>query len=392
VRTGRASGAALAVLAWVLSGACATAAGPAAAVAFPNYNTAPLPPDEAAMPRTAADLVPVLGTGLNIGNTLEAIGGETAWGNPAVSAEFLAFVRQSGFQSIRLPVSWDQYADRTTALISPSWLARVKTVVQQALDAGLAVVVNAHWDGGWLENHVTGADRAAVTARQTAYWQQIATAFRDFDDRVVFAGANEPNAKTEAQMEVLLAYHQAFVDAVRSTGGRNSHRVLVVQGPNTDIDLTLKLMNTLPSDPAAHRLMVEIHDYTPWNFTGMTQDESWGNQFFYWGAGNHSATDTAHNPTYGEEPTVDEAFARLKARFVDHGIPVIVGEFGAQKRTNLSGEALTLHLKSRVSYHGYLARKARELGLVPFVWDTGSLLDRRSLQVREPEVLAALLP
>lgn len=359
---------------------------------YPSYNAAPLPPDSQGMASSAAEIATNLRIGFNIGNTLEAIGGETAWGNPKITKEFVAFVKQAGFTAVRLPVSWDQYADQETAEISASWLSRVKQVVQYSVDAGLSVLVNIHWDGGWLENNVTLEKQASVAARQRAYWEQIATTLRDFDERVLFASANEPNVKTVEQMTVLLAHHQTFVDAVRSTGGRNAYRVLVVQGPNTDIELTNKLMTALPQDTVPNRLMVEIHDYTPWNFTGMTKDESWGNQFYYWGKGNHSSTDTAHNPTWGEEDFIDKTFVMMKEQFVDHGIPVIVGEFGAQYRKNLSGAVLKLHEASRVSYFGYLARQARARGLLPFVWDTGSLLDRRSLEVLEPDILAALLP
>jgi hypothetical protein len=79
--------------------------------------------------------------------------------------------------------------------------------------------------------------------------------------------------------------------------------------------------------------MAEIHYYTPWNFTGMTKEESWGKQFFYWGAGNHSTTDTARNPTWGEEAALDALLGSMKTRFADKGIPVVVGEFGAIDRS-----------------------------------------------------------
>jgi aryl-phospho-beta-D-glucosidase BglC (GH1 family) len=343
------------------------------------------------MASTAGEIASRIGVGFNIGNTLEAIGGETAWGNPTITPGFVAFVKQTGFTAVRLPVSWDKHASQGTAQISPSWINRVRQVVQYGVDNGLYVILNIHWDGGWLENHVTPEDEPGVLAKQKAYWEQIATAFRDFDEHVLFASANEPNVSTAAQMAVLLAYHQAFVDAVRSTGGRNAWRTLVVQGPNTDIELTHKLMGTLPVDTVPHRLMVEVHDYSPWNFTGMTRDESWGNQFYYWGKDNHSASDPAHNPTWGEEDYIDGTLALMKAQFVDQGIPVVIGEFGAQERANLTGDALKLHRASRVTYYRYLAAAARAHGLVPFVWDTGSLLDRRTDTVLDPAVVNALL-
>ena len=361
------------------------------AARFPSYNTSPLAPDATGMGSTATELARRVRLGLNIGNTLEATGGETNWGNPRITDDFIHLAKRSGFQAIRLPASWDQYADRSTARIDPGWLSRVRQVVQYCVDDGLYVVVNIHWDGGWLENNVSPERQEENSARQKAYWEQIATQLRDFDERVWFAGANEPNAATATQMEVLLKYHQSFIDAVRSTGGRNAYRVLVVQGPNTDIETTSALMTRLPTDTVPGRLMAEVHYYTPWNFTGMTKDESWGNQFFYWGKGFHSASDVAHNATWGEEETVDRLLALTRRQFADKGIPVVVGEFGAMRRENLVGDSLRLHLASRAYYLEYVTRQATANALVPFYWDTGSLLGRSTNTVLDPQSLDALL-
>ncbi|RZL35107.1 MAG: glycoside hydrolase family 5 protein [Rubrivivax sp.] len=345
------------------------------------------------MADTATQAAQKMRLGLNIGNTLEAMGGksETYWGNPKITREFVQFAKASGFNAIRLPVSWNQYADATTAQIDAPWLARVKEVVQYCIDADLHVIVNIHWDGGWLEENVTPDKQTANNHKQRAFWQQIATTLRDFDGRLLFAGANEPNVKTAEQMAVLMSYHQTFIDTVRATGGRNAWRHLVVQGPSTDVELTSQLMTGWPTDTATGRLMAEIHYYTPWNFTGMTKDETWGNQFFYWGAGNHSTTDTAHNPTWGEEAAVDDLLGRMKTRFIDKGIPVIVGEFGTQRRDTLTGEALRLHDVSRLAYCKTVTQRSRALGLVPFYWDVGSLLDRSRNVVLDTAVLNALV-
>ena len=316
--------------------------------------------------------------GWNIGNTMEAIGGETAWGNPLISRELIQAVKARGFDAIRLPVSWNQYANQTTGKIDATWLARVKQVVQYCIDNDMVVVVNIHWDGGWLENNVTADKQVANNAKQKAFWEQIATGLRDFDEHLVFASANEPNVKTAEQMSVLLSYHQTFVDAVRSTGGKNAYRVLAVQGPDTDIEKTNLMWTRMPTDSVPNRLMAEIHFYTPYNFTLMTKDESWGKQFYYWGKDNHSPTDTDRNPTYGEEDGVNQLFGLMKQQFVDKGIPVLLGEFAAMRRSSLTSDALALHEKSRLYYLQYVARQASVNGLMPFYWDSGDLKNHGS--------------
>ena len=365
---------------------------------YPNYNTNPLKADATGMANSATTLSTLMGAGWNIGNTLEAIGGETAWGNPQITPELIAAAKQMGFKTIRLPVSWDQYANQSTAKISDAWMARVKAVVKMCVDNGMYVIVNIHWDGGWLENNLTVAKQTAVGAKQKAYWQQIATNLREFDEHLLFASANEPDAGDQTATNVLMAHHQTFVDAVRSTGGRNAYRSLIVQGPRTNIDLTNTLMTTLPRDTAAGRMMAEVHFY-PFQYSLMTEPATWGVPFYYWGAAYHSTTDTAHNPTWGEEAYIDQQFGLMKTQFVDKGVPVVIGEYGAVRRESLTGDDLTLHLKGRAYFYNYVNRKARANGMIPVYWDAGggggnntmTLIDRRTLAIYDQQVLDAVM-
>ncbi|MFO7656433.1 MAG: cellulase family glycosylhydrolase [Bacteroidales bacterium] len=341
---------------------------------YPNYNTSPIAPDASGMSSTATELAANIILGWNIGNSLEAIGSETAWGNPLVTQALIDTVKRKGFNAIRIPCSWNQYmANSSTAQLKESWLNRVKEVIQYCDNAGMYVVLNIHWDGGWLENNCTEAKQEENNAKQKAFWEQIATHLRDFDEKLLFASANEPNVDNAKQMAVLKSYHQTFIDAVRSTGGRNTYRVLVIQGPSTDITKTSQLMTTLPVDPVPNRMMVEVHYYTPWNFCGMEKDESWGNMFYYWGAGYHSTTDPTRNATYGEEATVVANFALMKNQFINKGIPVILGEYSAVRRSSLTGDNLTLHLASRAYYFYYVTKQAKANGILPFYWDNGGI-------------------
>jgi aryl-phospho-beta-D-glucosidase BglC (GH1 family) len=365
---------------------------------YPSYNTSPIAVDATGMSSTATQLAANIKLGWNIGNTLEATGGETAWGNPKVTKALIDFVKASGFNAIRIPCSWNQnMVNASTAQIKADWLARVKEVVQYCVDNNMYVLVNIHWDGGWLENNCTEASKVANNAKQKAFWEQIATSLRGFDEHLLFASANEPNVADATQMAVLTSYHQTFIDAVRSTGGKNAYRTLVVQGPSTDIDKTNKLMLTLPTDKVASRMMVEVHYYSPWNFCGMEKDETWGKMFYYWGANYHSTTDTAHNATFGEEADLDKLFKSMKTQFVDKGIPVILGEFGAIRRSNLTGSDLTLHLDSRAFFLKYVVKQAKANGILPFYWDAGnlglntmSLFDRSNNTVYDSQALTAL--
>jgi endoglucanase len=346
---------------------------------YPNYNTSPIAADATGMTSNAVELAAKINLGLNIGNTLEAIGGETAWGNPKITKDFIDLIKQNGFNAVRLPCSWNQYMENSsTAQLKMDWLNRVKEVIQYCIDSDMYVLLNIHWDGGWLENNCTTEKQVQNNAKQKAFWEQIATHLRDFDERLLFASANEPNVENATQMSVLKSYHQTFINAVRSTGGRNSYRVLVVQGPSTDIEKTNSLMSSLPTDQVTNRLMVEVHYYTPYQFCLMTEDASWGKMFYYWGTGYHSATDVTRNSNWGEESDLNNYFQMMKTKFVDQGIPVVLGEYAAIRRTTLTGDALTLHLASRSYYMKYVTQQALAYGLLPFYWDAGGLGDKGS--------------
>jgi aryl-phospho-beta-D-glucosidase BglC (GH1 family) len=365
---------------------------------------------------TAKEIATNMGLGWNLGNTMEALNVDgngnvspspTAWGNEIPSQEFINLVKESGFNTLRIPVSWHVYADPTTHIIPQSWFNDVKTVVDRAYNAGMYVIINIHWDNGWLENNITANKQNEVNALQQTYWTQIATFFEDYDEHLLFAGTNEPGHKdnmTSTEMTILLSYLQTFVDAVRATGGNNSTRTLIVQGPKTDIETTYDLMNTLPTDPAQDRMMAEVHFY-PYQFTLMENEQNWGTAqapfiarpFYYWGQGNHSQTDTEHNPTWGEEAFVDSMFNLMKTQFVDQDIPVLIGEFGAVMRTTLTGANLDLHLKSREAYYEYVAASAKSHGLLPVLWDPGFLgnmtmavFDRKNNSIYDVRTINAL--
>lgn len=356
-------------------------------------------PDATGMASDATVLAAKMTLGWNLGNTLEATGGETAWGNAKTTNDFIVAVKNAGFNAIRIPCSWNQYLeDQTTYKIKDSWLARVKEVVDYCVTNDIYAILNIHWDGGWLEENCTVAAQEEVNAKQAAIWKQIARYFRDYDEHLLFAGANEPNVETQEQANVLNVYMQTFVDVVRATGGRNTYRNLIIPGPSTDIDKTDRL-GGMPTDQTENRLMAEVHYYTPWNFCGLTEDASWGKMFYFWGADNHVADAGDRNASWGEEATLDELFLRMKTKFADNGIPVILGEFSATRR-DLSNYGTTWqekHDDSRAWFAEYVTKRAKENGMVPFYWDNGptdagscGIFDRSTGGVGDQKVLDGL--
>lgn len=326
-------------------------------------------PDEG-MESDAMTLAAKMYAGWNLGNTLEAIGGETAWGNPKVTAELIKSVKELGFNAVRIPCSWDQYIeDGGTYKVKDEWLNRVYEVVGYCVSNDMYAIVNIHWDGGWLENNCTADKQEANNKKQKALWTQIANKLNVYDEHLLFAGCNEPNVENTAQMAVLKSYEQTFIDAVRATGGNNAVRNLIVQGPSTDIGKTDNLFGDMPTDVVKDRLMVEVHYYTPWTFCGLEKDEDWGRMAYFWG--DYKVEGSNRNATFGDMTEMSGLFAKMKSQFVDKGIPVILGEYGAMVHTGL-GENQEAHNKSREQFNEVVTREAKNHGMVPFFGDGGT--------------------
>lgn len=338
---------------------------------------------------TAQSIAANMKIGWNLGNTFEAICSATAWGGVLPTSQLVNAVKAAGFNTVRIPCAWDCHA--TNGVIDPNWMATVKQSVDYFVNANMYVILNIHWDDGWLENNVTTAAQASVNAKQQNYWTQIANYFKGYNEHLLFASANEPNASDATGMSVLLSYHQTFVNAVRATGGNNSSRTLIIQGPQTNMGLTNTLMNTLPTDQIAGRMMVEVHFYEPYQFSLMTQDADWGKMFYYWGTGYHSATDVTRNSTWGEESYIDSNFNLMKTKFVDKGIPVIIGEFAAVQRTLNPPSDQTLHTASRRYFYRYVVSAAKSRGIIPYVWDINlGIYDRATMTVLDQGILDAM--
>lgn len=334
----------------------------------------------------ATDVAERITLGWNLGNTLEAQCGETAWGNPPANDVLFKAVKAAGFNAIRLPTAWDCHADKSSKVIDAKWMARVKQVVDLAVANNLYVLLNIHWDGGWLENNPVYSLQGAINDKQRAYWTQIATVFRDYDEHLLFAGTNEVHkdygTPSEEHLEVQQSFNQTFVEAVRATGGNNSSRALVVQSYNTNIHHGLNHL-ALPKDTIADHLIVEVHHYDPYDFTLKDKDycETWGKPF-----------PASPACSWAQEPYHDETFAKVRKKWVDAGVPVLIGEYAVGSRPKLNRE-------SRLYYLEYVNKAAALNGIKTFYWDIGvpptqpggsALFDRRTGEIVDAAALEAI--
>lgn len=300
--------------------------------------------------RSSAEIVRDIKVGWNLGNTLDSyktgksgLSTETGWGNRKTTEDMILSVKAAGFNAVRIPVTWGEHMDGDT--IQQEWMTRVREVVDYAYNNGMYVILNMHHDD-YIWFTPSEAEYASDSAKLKKIWEQISAEFRDYGDRLLFEGMNEPrtvgssaewSGGTDDERKVINRYEQDFVNTVRASGGNNSARTLIITSYAASAEE--KAMNDVVVPDDSH-VIVSLHYYAPWKFSD------------------------GQSTTFGDKEKfeLDNKFARMKSIFIDNGIPVIIGEFGCVAVADDS---------TRADYYSYYISAAKSQGIKCFVWDNG---------------------
>jgi endoglucanase len=324
----------------------------------------------------ASKLPEFMGMGWNLGNHFDAynngIAGETAWGNPLATQTTFHKIKAAGFNSVRIPVTWlGKVGGAPNYKISQVWLDRIAEVVGYAEKAGLVAIINIHHDGAdskyWLDIAGAAKDDAVhqrVLAQVTSMWTQIAEKFKDKGGFLIFEAFNEIHDgkwgwgtnRTDGgkQYKCLNEWNQAFVNAVRSSGGCNATRILGIPAYCTNVDIAISSF-VMPVDSATDRLAMAVHCYDPYDYTLPATKSEWG----------HTA-DPSKKVAGNNEADLKKVFEKIYDYFISKGIPVYMGEFGCVNRATPREQAFQQY------YLKYYTKLAKTYGVPAFLWDNGA--------------------
>lgn len=348
---------------------------------------------------TALEATRLMGNGINLGNTLEAcdnnvgiktntpLSYETHWGQPKTTQAMIDGMKAAGFDTIRIPVAWMTNATHLYEgdyTIDADYMNRVEEVVRYARKAGMYVIINDHWDGGWygMFGSESAETRALAMEAYKGMWQQIAERFRDYSDYLIFESANEElggrfdeNSPLYCSDSVVTylndderyaltnEINQTFVDVVRATGGNNATRFLLIAGYGTNIDQTCDDRFQMPKDTADSKLMVSVHYYDPWSYCGASSAVSatkWGKVSDY--------------------EYMDQQLAKM-TKFTEAGYGVVIGEYGALPCSD--------GLKDNtLAYHTAFLDACTKYNLTNCLWDCSGLYKRVSQTFADDDILA----
>src|SRR5690625_2254365 len=339
---------------------------------------------------TALELVELMGSGSNLGNTMEAYGREslgvdadpteyeTFWSQPMTTPEMLVAMKDAGFDSIRIPVAWTNAIDYESGdyTIKKPYMDRVEEIVNYALDANMYVIINEHWDGGWwgMFGSKSNETREKAMDLYVSMWTQIAERFQDYSHKLIFQSGNEElgsrlndtdvskdsGAQSEDERyETTNKINQTFVDTIRDSGGNNKSRFLSIAGYDTNIMATIDNRFEMPEDRIEDKLLINVHYYDPWPYVGMEEQPTWGSETEY--------------------KTQNDVLAKMK-KFTDQGYGVTIGEYGV-----LPTEDGTIK-ENTVDFTKNILDNSDLYGYVPMLWDTSSFFIRTDLKINHDEL------
>ena len=366
--------------------------------------------------------------GWNLGNTLDSNSGdvnnmwieawsdrspsayETAWGQPVTTVELMKMMKEAGFNAIRVPVTWWPHMEATFASvkwdnakqglttwdkanddigtkIQEAWMKRVHEVVDYVISQGMYCILNIHHDTGdgstaWLK--ASEDDYAQQKDRFEAVWKQIAEEFKDYDEHLLFEGYNEMldpygswcfasfatssnyNASVATSAyNAINSYAQSFVDAVRSTGGNNAQRNLIVSTYgacsgsgtwNSHLKDPLTKMK-LPKDNVSNHLIFEVHTYLDVKNLNSTKNE------------------------------INQMISDLKTNLVSKGAPVIFGEWGTS-----TDKGYENYRSNMLAFARYFVERAKANNMGTFYWMGLSDGNARSVpEFNQPDLKDAII-
>lgn len=339
-----------------------------------------------------------MGVGWNLGNTLDTWlkngpdgsdwrSWETGWGQSVTKPELMTMMKAAGFDAIRVPVTWGPHMD-ASGKVNALWMDRVHEIVDYVLDAGMYCIINLHHDTGADKEAWVVADKEVYDRNKERYqnlWKQVAEEFNDYDHRLLFESYNEildsrcswcyptngynyDESYAARAYDAVNGFAQTFVDAVRSTGGNNLYRNLVIntyaaangsgswspylKGPLERLEL--------PEDVSDHHLIFQVHTYPDISDMNAVKAE------------------------------VDEMYAVLAEHLVSKGAPVIIGEWGT---SNVDTAPDYIHRReAMLEFADYFVRKAKQHEMATFYWMGLSNAAYRTVPVfNEPDLAETIV-
>ena len=255
------------------------------------------------------------------------------------SKEAVHFIREKGFKTLRLQTNPNSHLLDENYTIDPRYIKAIKEVVDWAISEDMYVIIcgpfsdflanpkfqkkakeSVHYEGVSVSEDYNKKTQALLKA----IWKQYAAAFNNsYDEHLIFETLNEPadifhehawNPKNDCVVckkdyAILNEYNQLIVDTIRSSGGNNAKRFIMVEGLTGKWNYITTNLFKMPKDKANDKLIYTAHTYP----MGGVPDT------------------VVKYYTNGIKGIVDDMFATFDKMYFSKHIPVYISEVGHQR-------------------------------------------------------------
>ena len=275
-------------------------------------------------------------------------------------------MKASGFNGVRISITWFEHINNKTGIIDKDFLKKVDTLVGYITSLDMYCILDmgsdySIWDftphGVWVGNHFENSwmldkYKPFVDKRFADLRKQIANYFKDYDDHLIFQAWTEPMMPFDNNLfpnhedydklcvRRINEMHDIFVKTVRSTGGNNEKRFLMIQGYTTGYPMDNRWSVDDLVIPNDKRLIYTLHCYPDANAKTWTPFKNWDSN--------------DPNCTF----LTDLAFSFIAELKKKTGIAVAITETGTTEYLSNAG---------RIELMKYFYGKAKSLG-VPCFW------------------------
>ena len=259
--------------------------------------------------------------------------------------EQILFWKEKGFKIIRIQTNpgHGRMIDKTFRL-APGYIRNIKQVVDWCIEEDMYVILCGPFaeytvkeeykkriecgDSHYAAFYINENDKKESENFLKAVWEQYAEAFNNsYDEHLIFEPFNEPAdmqhehgwfpkddcAVCKKDYEILNEYNQLVVDTIRSTGGNNANRFVLINGLGSKCESVTSKNLKMPKDKAKNKLIATYHDYSM--------------------GGTATAGDYTDFYKKSVKESISKRFAALDKAFFSKHIPVLIGEVGQSRRT-----------------------------------------------------------
>ena len=322
----------------------------------------------------AKGIVSQMKIGWNLGNTLDAHNSKvpagsspekyaTQWGMPAPNERQFQAVKEAGFNTVRIPVTWYEHLEwnGSSYHVNSTWMNYVKQTVDYAIDRDMFVILNIHHEDFINVSQFNDNTYYQAELKMKGIWGDVSEAFANYDQHLIFEGMNEPRQTGNPSVSewgngsgdggytwnYINKLNATFVNTVRNQGSsQNRERLLMLPGYCASNDQTAISNIAIPNN--AGNVALSVHAYTPYYFTMATDSKA-----------NHSFPgQSGWGADY--EGEISNMFNYLGDLQRQKNAPVIIGEFSASDFGNTN---------DRIAWAKYYLGRAKEQGIPCVLWD-----------------------